>query len=90
MKITLEVSEINEATAFPYWIIIDPRQNFLTNDRGIHNIAGMITGPFFDRLEAENVLKAQRYNFGKGAKVYCCSGHNTVQYRTAIKKRLGD
>ena len=27
MKITLNVSEENEATEFPWWLIIDPEQN---------------------------------------------------------------
>lgn len=86
MKITLEISEENEATAFPYWMIIDPRQNFNTNEQGVHNIASMITGPFFSRNEAASVLVTQRHHFSLSAKVYCCSSHRTIQYRNAIEQ----
>ena len=82
-KIAIEVSEECEATSYPYWMIIDPRQNFKTNNQGVHNVAGMITGPFFSREEAERVLKRNRYNYGQGARVYCLSGTYTDQYRTA-------
>lgn len=84
MKISIDVSEENEATAYPYWMIIDPRQNFNTNDKGLYNVAGMISGPFFSRQEAETTLKQRRHHFTKNAKVFCCSGHNTVAYRDAI------
>ena len=84
MKISLEISERNEATAYPWWMIVDPRQNFKTNDEGLHNIAGMITGPFFSRAEAETILKQMRHHYGPNAKVFCASGHNTVAYRDAI------
>jgi len=86
MKIEIEVSEECEATSYPYWLIIDPRQNFKTDNDGLHNVASMITGPFFSREEGELVLKAQRYNFGTGACVFCCSGHNSPQYRAAMRK----
>ena len=86
MKIEIEVSEECEATSYPYWLIIDPQQNFRTDIQGLHNVASMITGPFFSREEGELVLKAQRYNFGTGACVFCCSGHNSPQYRAAMRK----
>jgi len=85
MRIEIEVSEECEATSYPYWLIIDPQQNFKTDNQGLHNVASMITGPFFSREEGETILKAQRYNFGAGAHVFCCSGTNSPQYRKAIK-----
>lgn len=74
MKIELEVSEKNEATRSPWWLIIDPKQNFKTHDDGIYNIASMITGPFFSREEAQKFLDLTYYNFSKNAKVFCHSG----------------
>ena len=65
MEITLEVSEKNESTSNPWWIIIDPEQNLEKNDDGIHKIASMITGPFFSRGTAEEFLERTRYNFSK-------------------------
>ena len=81
MQIELEVSEECEGTRAPWWMIVDPRQNFRTDNNAVHAVASMIRGPFFSRAEAESVLKARRYNFGKGAVVYCASGCDTVQYR---------
>lgn len=87
MKIELEVSDDNECTAEPWWMIIDPQQNFRTDSRGAASVAmGMITGPFFSREEAEGVLKSRRYNYGKGAVVWCASGCDTVQYRRACRE----
>jgi hypothetical protein len=70
----------NEGTRLPWWCIIDPQQNLSTKPEASHNIAGMVTGPFFSRERAERFLKATRYNFGKGAVVYCMSGHNSHDY----------
>lgn len=85
MKIEIEVSEDNECTGSPWWIIVDPRQNFKTDPDAVHYIASMITGPFFSREEAERVLQGRRYRFGKGAKVYCHSGADTIQYRQKVR-----
>lgn len=97
MKIELEVSEKNESTAFPWWVIIDPRQNFDINEDGLHRVAGMITGPFFSRESAQDFLTATKYNFGKNPHVYCMSGTYSNEYRTAIRdaekrdgRRMGD
>jgi hypothetical protein len=65
MKIEIEVSDKVEGTRSPYWLIIDPRQNMNKNTDGVYNIAGMITGLFFSREEAEDYLKRTRYNFSK-------------------------
>ena len=80
MKIEIEVSEKNESTRAPWWMIVDPRQNFKTDEKGAYAIARMITGPFFSRKEAEDALKRKRYNYGKGALVWCASGFLTQQY----------
>ena len=80
MKVTVEVSEQNECTRAPWWMIVDPKQNMRTGTDGVHAIAGMITGPFFSRAQAQAYLDSRRYNFGKGAKVYCASGHANDDY----------
>jgi hypothetical protein len=87
-KIELEVSSLNEGTESPWWIIIDPKQNFSTGDRGLYAIAGMITGPFFSREEAQDFLDRTSYNFSKNAKVYCHSGYPSKQYKEACRKAL--
>ena len=90
LTIMIEVSEDNESTASPWWMIIDPRQQFKTNTENntdpLHSIANMITGPFFSRKEAEDFLNATRYNFTKNAMVYCHSGCYTRQYDNAWNK----
>lgn len=84
MKIEIEVSEENECTSSPYWLIISPRQNFKTDEEGACNIASMITGPFFSRKEAQKVLDSRRYHYGNNAIVYCHSGYETVQYSSKV------
>ena len=85
MKITLEVSEENESTDSPYWMILDPKQNMSLN---VHMLASMLTGPFFSRAEAEEFLKRTKYNFSKRAVVYGCSGTYSDQYRDACRSAL--
>ena len=83
-KIT--VSKNNEGTAFPFWAIIDPKQNFKTNEEGIHAIAGMITGIWFSRESAERHLKSRHYEFSENAKVFCFSGYWSGEYREALNE----
>jgi len=85
MKIEIEVSELNESTRAPWWLIIDPQQSMSTGTDACYAIANMITGPFFSRKEAQDAMDRQRYNFGKNACVYCHSGHNSPQYEKATK-----
>ncbi len=91
MKIKLDIDlENNEGTDSPYWLIIDPRwlpKSEVKNDpeQAVHSVAGMITGPFFSRKEAEMHLQGRHYAFGKDAKVYCCSGYWSYQYKTACR-----
>jgi hypothetical protein len=86
MKILIDVSTDTEATSSPWWLIIDPRQNFETSNQGAHNISAMITGPFFSREEAEKVLKHRRHHYSKNAVVYCASGCYTEQYDKAYRE----
>ena len=86
MEITVDVDlENNEGTDSPWWIIIDPKQNFHTSSEGLYNIAYMITGPFFSRKKAQAHLTARRYAFSKNAKVYCHSGYWSNEYKNACR-----
>ncbi len=86
MKIHLEISEDNEITRAPWWIIIDPRQNFKLDDFGLFNIATMLTGPFCSRAEGENHLRRNRHNYSKNARVWCHSAAMYSQYAEACLK----
>lgn len=83
MIIQLEISEENESTDSPYWMIINPRQSMRAD---FQEIASMITGPFFSRESAQTHLDNRRYAFGKRAVVYCFSGYWSQQYKDACKK----
>lgn len=83
-KIELNVSTKNEGTAYPWWAIIDPRQNMRCS---CHDAAGQITGPFFSREDAEEFLKSTRYNFSAKAVVYCLSGYCSKQYRNSFGEK---
>ena len=90
-KITLNVDlENNEGTESPWWAIIDPRQNFKADSQGIHNIANMITGPFFSRGSAETHLEARRHAFSGHARVFCFSGYWSNEYKKAINEAQND
>jgi len=82
IEIKLTVSGKNECCSAPWWLIINPHQSMRCD---VHDIASMITGPFFSREEAQQHLTARRYAFGKHAKVYCHSGSWTHQYKNATK-----
>jgi hypothetical protein len=86
MKIEIELSEENEGTSAPWWVIIDPKQNLSKSREATHNIASMITGPFFSRQEAEDHLTARSHAFGCNAVVFCMSGYWSREYGEAIKK----
>ena len=84
--IQLEVDlENNEATAAPYWLILDPRQNMRAC---LNQLASQITGPFFSRADAERHLDRFRYRFTKRARVYCHSGCSSFHYKEAVAKAL--
>jgi len=82
-KIILALSAAdNEATASPYWLILDPKQNMNCD---IYCLAQQITGPFFNREDAENFLKKTRYNFSKRAEVFCMPGCYSDKYHNFYK-----
>lgn len=74
---TLKTAD-NESTSAPYWLIIDPRQ-MMSPD--CYAVAGMITGPFFCREDAQKQLDSRRYNYSKRAVVFCHSGYWSVKYK---------
>ena len=82
MRVEFEISEKNECTQSPYWLIIDPVQMMKPD---IHYVASMITGPFFSREEAQDKLDRARYNYSDRARVYCASGYATGQYADKVK-----
>lgn len=82
MKIEIELSGDFEATAEPYWLILDPKQMMKPD---VDRLGGMITGPFFSRAAAQKHLDARRYAFSKRAVVYCHSGYWSVDYKKAIR-----
>lgn len=83
MKIEIEVSDKNEGTSAPYWLIIDPKQMMRV---GHDYVASMITGPFFSREEAQAELTGRSYDYSTRAVVYCCSGYRSGKYKQAIEK----
>jgi hypothetical protein len=82
MKIELEISEKNEGTAAPYWLIIDPKQMMRPDACMVAMM--MITGPFFSREAAVRQLKHRSYNYSKHAVVWCLSGYYSREYYDAI------
>lgn len=82
MKIHIEVSEKNEGTETPWWIIVEPLN---LQRRKAENVAHCVTGPFFSREEAELELSGRRYDYHKDAIVWCASGYRSGQYREAIR-----
>lgn len=90
MKIELEVSTKNEFTSSPWWVIVNPRQQMATKtQQALHEIAGMITGPFFSREEATERLNTARHHYGPNAHVYCMSGCFARQYDRAYREAAG-
>ena len=81
-RITIDVSDSNEMTSFPFWMIMDPRR---IEEPSVDILASMITGPFFSRDAAQRFLDMKRHWFSKHAVVYCCSGHASDEYRAAFK-----
>jgi len=99
MKIELEISEENESTDAPWWLLIDPapiRQmlelvagcgEIPEDDNIISTIAmSSIEGPYFSRKSAEDYLKARAYEYSKETIVWCSSGYWSSQYKNAIRE----
>lgn len=74
----------NECTSYPWWAIVDPRPAIAPRHALVGRFASAITGPFFSRASAEEVLRSRRYRFGKHAAVYCFSGHMSPDYMERI------
>jgi hypothetical protein len=83
MKIEIDVSDKNEGTAEPWWVIVDPKQ--MMKPDPYYVMIGMITGPFFSREEADQVFKSRRHHYSDRAVVYCSSGCDTIQYRKVYR-----
>jgi hypothetical protein len=76
----------NEATAYPFWIIIDPAKVPLCNYRlRAHYISSAITGPFFSRSAAEDRLRTAAHHYSKHAIVFCASGHASEDWIKLMK-----
>jgi len=86
IEIKLNVSENNEGTESPWWAILEPRQNMPCDP---HQMASMITGPFFSREDAQAHLDSTSYNYSKNAVVYCLSGYHSRQYKQALRDARG-
>jgi len=84
MKIEIEVSDKNEGTAEPWWVIVDPKQMMKPDPYRV--MIGMITGPFFSREEADEVLAARRHHYSDRAVVYCASGCYSSQYKRVYRE----
>jgi hypothetical protein len=87
MKIELEISDNNEGTAYPWWLIVDPKQ--MMKPEAGYVAMGMITGPFFSREEAQIFLDAKRHRYSKRAVVWCSSGYDSISFRQACEKSGG-
>lgn len=74
-----------ESTAYPYWIIIDPKMPLASMDHLIHLIARAVTGPFFSREAAQEHLTLANHHFSAHAKVYCASGHASWQWQHLLR-----
>ena len=83
VTITFPMPENNEATASPYWLILDPHQMMRPD---VDRLANMITGPFFSREDAQAHLEARRHHFSSRACVYCHTGYASQVYATAWRK----
>ena len=83
MKIELDVSMDNEGTAEPWWVIVDPQQMMKPSHHQV--MINMITGPFFSREEAAEVLKARSHHYSNRAVVYCASGCYSNQYKEVYR-----
>lgn len=84
MRIEIEVSDKNESTSFPWWVIIDAGHG---NSYGVPcgDIKNLFHGPFFSREAAEAELESRRYDYSRHAYVYCKSGYVSSEYVAAFQ-----
>jgi len=79
----------NEATAYPWWCIIDPPSGRIVGKRDHGLIAFALDGPFFSRGSAQDYLDSHRYNYSERAVVWCHSGHKSREWREHCFKLTG-
>jgi len=71
-----ELSDKNESTKAPYWVIVDIWRNELDREE-VDTAASFITGIFFSRESAERYLCKNSHRYSEDATVYCMSGYDT-------------
>ena len=82
--------ERNEATAYPYWLIIDPKRVPLCNLKiRCDYISSAVTGPFFSRESATEHLRIAAHHFSEHAIVYCASGYESDDWVKLMKMAKG-
>jgi hypothetical protein len=70
--LVLSYGDKNDATAWPVWGIVKKA------GLGQHDL---LSGPWFNRDDAEAFLEAKRYRYGYKAFVYCFSAHDAWHMR---------
>ncbi len=97
-RISIEVSEKNESTSEPWWVLIDPSNikeimngvakygEVPSSEYILSAIAFSIEGPFFSREEGEEYLKRRSYAHSSNATIWCASGYRTTQYKAALRE----
>lgn len=78
VEITLQVSEKNEGTSYPYWVLVPDKNRIST-----HDMMMSMVGPFFSREEANEERSIKHRYPGKWV-IWCLSGCFTRQYRRAL------
>lgn len=66
----------DELTAFPYWILVHDHE-----DGGVVHVAGI----WFSHERAEAHRKKFAHRLPAGCYVYCCSGSESVDWRTLLR-----
>lgn len=83
MPLTVILSGDCEATAAPWWVIIDPARMLSPS---ASCVGSMLRGPFFSKAEAELALQKRSYAFSRRARVYCLAGYDGSQYYQQYQK----
>lgn len=76
--IKINVSNLNESTRAPYWMVVDQ------DKVGSGDVYGGMKGPFFSRDEAQGFLDEYRYLFGDKTAVYCACSPLDTQYSKKV------
>lgn len=72
-----------EATAYPWWMVIDPVQNMACSAA---NVGMNPVGQFFSRAAAQAHLDAKRHRYSDRAVVWCGSGHMSADWRALCEE----